>query len=165
MFWYFLIRWQILWLLSCSPDPWTNSETMNHELSKWPILAPFCEMDHQKSNFFTDIWYVCTNFCLRLLSPADVTVLKTGWWNSNVQTSWNQKIQKMLIIRTIQFHSFQYETPCTINPFLEGYASLKNHFYLWHIWNRLVWNVKSNSEFDARLCNLPGKDLLCINNW
>ena len=36
--------------------------------------------------FFTAIWYP---FCRRLLRSADVTFLKTGWWNSNVQTSWS----------------------------------------------------------------------------
>jgi hypothetical protein len=36
-----------------------------------------------KIQFFTD------TFCWRLLKPADVTFLKTSWWNSNFQTSWS----------------------------------------------------------------------------
>ena len=51
---------------------------------KWPIPVPFCGMNHQNSNFFTDIWYP---FFRRLLRPADVAFLKTGSWNSNVHTS------------------------------------------------------------------------------
>ena len=37
-----------------------------------------------KIQIFTNIWYP---FCWRLLRPADVTFLKTGWWNSNIRTS------------------------------------------------------------------------------
>ena len=39
-----------------------------------------------KIQFCTDIWYPS---CWRLLRPVYVTFLKTGWWNSNVQTSWS----------------------------------------------------------------------------
>ena len=38
-----------------------------------------------KNPFFNDIWYLC---CQRLLRPADITFSRTGWWNSNVHTSW-----------------------------------------------------------------------------
>ena len=50
---------------------------------KLPILVIFCRMDHQKYNFLL----------------IYVTFLKTGWWNSNAQTSvthwylhYNQKV-------------------------------------------------------------------------
>ena len=49
--------------------------------------SPFLWNGSSKSQFFTDIWYP---FCWRLLRPVDVTFLKTGCWNSNVQTSWSQ---------------------------------------------------------------------------
>ena len=39
-----------------------------------------------KIQYFTDIWY---SFCRRLLRPADVNCLKTGWWNTKVQSSWS----------------------------------------------------------------------------
>ena len=39
-----------------------------------------------KIKFFTNIWY---SFCRRLLRPADVNFLKTGWWNTNIRTSWS----------------------------------------------------------------------------
>ena len=40
-----------------------------------------------KIQYFTDIWY---SFCRRLLRPADVNFLKTGWWNTKVQSSWSR---------------------------------------------------------------------------
>ena len=46
---------------------------------KWPIQVPLSNIQ-----FFTDIWHY---FCQRLLRPADVTFLKTGWWNPNAQYS------------------------------------------------------------------------------
>ena len=48
--------------------------------------SPFLWNGSSKIQFFTDI---CYPFCWRLLRPAYVTFLKTGWWNSNVQTSWS----------------------------------------------------------------------------
>ena len=84
---------------------------------KWPILAPFCGMDHQNSisywymipflseaveasrcHFFKNrlkkkIRIMKTNFechllfSQRLLRPVYVTFSETGWWNSNFQTS------------------------------------------------------------------------------
>ena len=51
---------------------------------KLPILVIFCRMDHQKSNF---LLIYGTSLYWRLLRPAYVTFLKTGWWNSNAQTS------------------------------------------------------------------------------
>ena len=46
--------------------------------------SPFFLNGSLKIQFFTDIWY---SFCRRLLRPAYVIFLKTGWWNSNFQTS------------------------------------------------------------------------------
>ena len=48
--------------------------------------SPFLWNGSSKIHFFTDIWYP---FCRRLLRSANVIFLKTGWWNSNVQTSWS----------------------------------------------------------------------------
>ena len=41
---------------------------------------PFLWNRSSKIKFFTNIWY---SFCRRLLRPADVIFLKTGWWNTN----------------------------------------------------------------------------------
>ena len=49
--------------------------------------SPFLWNGSSKIQFFTDIWY---SFCRRLLRPADVIFLKTGWWNTNVQSSWTR---------------------------------------------------------------------------
>ena len=59
-------------------DGWINpsAQTTNN--------SPFLWNGSSKIQFFTDIWYP---FCWRLLRPAYVTFLKTGWWNSNFQTS------------------------------------------------------------------------------
>jgi hypothetical protein len=50
---------------------------------KWSKPVIFVEWFIKNPIFFTDI------FCWRLLKPADVTFLKTSWWNSNFQTSWS----------------------------------------------------------------------------
>ena len=34
-----------------------------------------------------ELWHL---FCQRLLRPANVIFLKTGWWNTNVQSSWTR---------------------------------------------------------------------------
>ena len=46
--------------------------------------GPFLWNGSSKIQIFTDIWYP---LCRRLLRPAYVNFLKTGWWNSNFQTS------------------------------------------------------------------------------
>ena len=65
-------------------------------------------------------------FCWRLLRPVDITFLKTGWWNSNVQTFWppedtryhiSTKLLILLPLRAIYFSTIQYETPCTTMNF------------------------------------------------
>ena len=48
--------------------------------------SPLLWNGSSKNQFFTDIWY---SFCWRLLRPANVIFLKTGWWNTNPQTSWS----------------------------------------------------------------------------
>ena len=53
--------------------------------TKMTNISPFLWHGSSKIPFFTDIWY---SFCRRLLSPDDVVFLKTGWWNTNVQSSW-----------------------------------------------------------------------------
>ena len=50
-------------------------------------ISPFLWHGSSKIPFFTDIWY---SLCWRLLRPADVIFLKTGWWNTNVQSSWTR---------------------------------------------------------------------------
>ena len=60
------------------PDGWIIPSTQMTNTS------PFFWNGSSKIPFFTDIWYP---FCWRLLRPAYVTFLKTGWWNSNFQTS------------------------------------------------------------------------------
>ena len=61
-----------------NPDGWIIPGTQMTNTS------PFLWNGSSKIQFFTDIWYP---FCWRLLRPAYVTFLKTGWWNSNFQTS------------------------------------------------------------------------------
>ena len=55
---------------------------------KWPILVPFCGMDHQKSNFSLIFDTLPVGGCWvgLLLRPVEVTFLKTEWCNSNFQT-------------------------------------------------------------------------------
>ena len=52
----------------------------------WQANGPFLWNGSSKIQIFTDI---STFFCQRLMRPGDDTFLKTGWWNSNVQTSWS----------------------------------------------------------------------------
>ena len=49
-------------------------------------LCPFFWNGSSKIQFFTNIWY---SFCQRLLRPSDVIFLITGWWNTNIRTSWS----------------------------------------------------------------------------
>ena len=51
---------------------------------KWPVSVPFFWKRSSKIQIFTDIWYF---FYRRLLRPAYVTFLKTGWQNSNAPYS------------------------------------------------------------------------------
>ena len=60
------------------PDGWIIPGTQMTNTSS------FLWNGSSKIQFFTDIW---SSFCRRLLRPADVIFLKTGWWNTNVQTS------------------------------------------------------------------------------
>ena len=59
-------------------------------------------------------------FCQKLLRPAHVIFLKTGWWNTNCnppEATRHQDLIKLLILlppRTIYFRTFQCEIPCTI---------------------------------------------------
>ena len=54
--------------------------------TKMTNICPFLWNGSSKVQFFTNIWH---SFCRWLLRPADVIFLKTGWWNTNVQTSWS----------------------------------------------------------------------------
>ena len=58
--------------------------TLKSSVVIFGTLKPFVWNESSKIQFFTDIWYL---FCQRLLRPAYVTFLETGWWNSNFQTS------------------------------------------------------------------------------
>ena len=51
-----------------------------------PKWHPFLWNESSKIQFLSDIWGL---FCQKLLRPTYVTFLKTGWWNTNVQTSWS----------------------------------------------------------------------------
>ena len=57
--------------------------------------------------YFTNIWYI---FCQRLLRPADVTFLKTSWWNSNGQLMkpLGTKIQKSSDLLSEPFNSTRF---------------------------------------------------------
>ena len=61
------------------PDRWITPTTNMTNTSS------FLRNRSSKIQWFTDIWYPC---CQRLWRPAYVIFLKTGWWNSNFQTSW-----------------------------------------------------------------------------
>ena len=56
------------------------------QCTKMTNRSPFLCKEQSKTQFLTDIWGL---FCQRLLRPACVTSLKTGWGNSNVKTSWS----------------------------------------------------------------------------
>ena len=56
--------------------PWHQNDQYWSLLVKWIIKNPNLH------------WYLHPLF-RRLLRPTDVTFLKTGWWNSNVRTSWS----------------------------------------------------------------------------
>ena len=47
----------------------------------------------EKNIFWVELSNIILNFgtffCRKLLSPANVTFLRTGWWNTNFQTSWS----------------------------------------------------------------------------
>ena len=63
----------------------------------------------------------------QLASAASVTFLKIGWWNSNVQTSWNsRKFSILLPLRGIYFRSYHYETPCS---FLDNAICIKYQYF------------------------------------
>ena len=61
------------------PDGWIIPTT------KMTNTSSFLRNRSSKIQWFTDIWYP---FCQRLWRPAYVIFLKTGWRNSNFQTSW-----------------------------------------------------------------------------
>ena len=48
--------------------------------------SPFLWNGSSKIQFFANIW---DSFCRRLLRPEDVIFLKTGWWNTNIRSSWS----------------------------------------------------------------------------
>ena len=85
------------WPLQPQQPPWPQWPIQPHFIKKmtdtdgWIIpgttmtnTGPLLWNGYQKIPFFTDIWYL---FFRRLLRPAHVIFFKTGWWNSNVQTS------------------------------------------------------------------------------
>jgi hypothetical protein len=61
------------------PDGWIIPTT------KITNTSSFLRNRSSKIKRFTDIWYP---YCQRLWRPAYVIFSKTGWWNSNFQTSW-----------------------------------------------------------------------------
>jgi hypothetical protein len=63
----------------------TDPDVLIIPSTKMTNISPFMWNGSSKIQFVTDIWY---SFCWRLLRPADANFLKTGWWNTNVQTSW-----------------------------------------------------------------------------
>ena len=63
------------------PDGWIILVT------KMTNNGPFLWGGSSKIQFFTNIWY---SFCWRLLRPTMSFFLKTGWWNTNIRTSWGR---------------------------------------------------------------------------
>mgnify|MGYP007015787208 CR=1 FL=1 len=85
---------------------------------KWPIMVPFCGVDHQKSNF----------------SLISDTLSVGGCWGQSMLLFWklvdetqmvkppeptiyhdSKKYLILLPLRAIYFRSFHYETPCRMN--------------------------------------------------
>ena len=64
----------------------TNPEGLIISSTQLTNASPFLWNGSSKIQFFTDIW---SPFCWRLLRPADVIFLKTGWWNTIFFTSWS----------------------------------------------------------------------------
>ena len=92
-----LERLQPQWPLQPQQPQWPQWPQQPHFIKKFTRphhwIIPNTQMTNtilflcngsSKIQFFTNIWYP---FCLRLLRPADVTFLITGWWNSNNRTS------------------------------------------------------------------------------
>ena len=93
------------------PDGWIIPGT------KMTSTGPFLWDGSSKIKFFTGIWYL---FCWRLLRPAYVTFLKTGWKYQNVMTSEciiTMKPSILIPVRAKLLYPFRYETPCIITYF------------------------------------------------
>ena len=90
------------------PDGWIIPTT------KMTNTSSFLRNRLSKIQWFTDIWYP---FYQRLWRPAYVIFLKTGWWNSNFQTSWthyksefNESIDPSTHQSWITFHTSIWDT-------------------------------------------------------
>ena len=82
-------------------------------------------MNHQKSSFFTDIWYP---FCWRLLRPAYITFLKNGYKCQNVITSGICRTH--YIYEIIYLDTCQSQITLFISMWDTLYHSVKKPFYL-----------------------------------
>ena len=82
---------------------------------KWPIPVPFFGMNHQKSNFFTDIWYSSWRGCWGQPMPFFWKLVdKTQMCNPPEATRHHSQIKLLILLplRAIYFRTFQCEIPC-----------------------------------------------------
>jgi hypothetical protein len=65
---------------------YTGSDDLIIPSTQMTNISPFLWNGSSKIQYFTDIWH---SFCQRLLRPADVIFLKTGWRNTKFIISWS----------------------------------------------------------------------------
>ena len=83
---------------------------------KWPILVPFCGMDHKKSNFLLISDTLSIGGCwgqLMLLFWKLVDETQMGNPCDHAARDILSKLSILLPLRAVYFRSYQYETPCT----------------------------------------------------
>ena len=105
---------------------------------KWPIMVPFCGMDHQKSNF----------------SLISDTLSVGGCWGQPMLLFWklvdetqmvkppeptshhnSRKYLILLPLRAIYFRSLHYETPCSSNYDNDNTQQDQNRKLVLGIWS------------------------------
>ena len=85
---------------------------------KWPMMVPFCGVDHQKSNFslISDTFSVggCWGQPMLLFWKLDNETQMSNPFDHAARDI-PSKFSIFLPLRAIYFRSYQYETPCRIN--------------------------------------------------
>ena len=128
---------------------------------KWPILVPFCEMDHEKSNFSLIYHTLSIRGCwgqpmLLLWKLVDETQMVKP---PELTSHYNLRKNLILLpLRAIYFRLLYYETPCSDNHILviiqETNSFLTNFlvfiFFSWTVWVSCLEEEVSASLNDER---------------
>ena len=113
--------------------------------SQMTNTSPFLWNGSSKIQFFTDIWYT---FCPRLVRPACVTFLKTGWWNSNAQTSGTFRYlhYNLKVLFSWPLRSSKYIKVCSNTLY-----TIVAHFMGWILWLRSddFWNISKKRQLQG----------------